>query len=126
MTTYNNPPRQNSLSHEAVQNAAKFQFGLNWCVLDGTRLHTIATEPCVVWDASYGLVQLVDGNWLQKRDILGKRLVTQSNQLGSDGKRRGSEHTSFSGNLAERSSDVGTVDMSVQFANTCSTRSTGI
>ena len=140
-------PRQNSLSHDAVQNATEFQFCLNRCVLDGSRLHTIATESCLVWDASHGLVQLVDGNWLHKRDILGKCLVSQGNQFGSDGNRvrsvplppfcpnrlthlhegrwSGSDHTSLSGNLAERSGNDGTVQMSVQFANTCPTKSTG-
>ena len=33
-------------------------------MLDGSRLHTIATECCVVWDAFHGLVQLVDVNRL--------------------------------------------------------------
>ena len=105
------------------------------CVLDGSRLHTITTESCVVWNAS-GLVQLVDGHWLQERNILGKRLVSQgdnSDMMATKSRTsrchlfaQTASRTSLSGNLAKRSGEVGTVDMSVQFANTCSTRSTGV
>ena len=35
MITYNQPQGKTPLSHDAVQNAAEFLFGINRCVLDG-------------------------------------------------------------------------------------------
>ena len=118
-----------------TQCAAKFLFRVDRCMLDGSRLHTITAEASVVWNASKGLVQLLDGDWFQKRNVFwqllgharrptrprGQQTPFCPNRLTHlhEGRWSGSEHTSLSGNLAKRSGNVGAVHVSVQFANTC-------
>ena len=51
-------------------------------MLAGSWLRTITAEACAVWNASQGLVQLLDGNWFQN-NCLG----TQGNQIGPESNR---------------------------------------